>query len=91
MEDLFVQLTRRAEGKKPRLNPREWSEVLQDVFELRRFIPVVSVHLCLGTIHILHIQYFFFYGFHLPTFATLTLSLLKCSQNLSLQLLRAFK
>ena len=47
MEDLFVQLTRRAEGKKPRLNSREWSEVLQDVFELRRFIPVVSVHLCL--------------------------------------------
>ena len=67
MEDLFVQLTRRAEGKKPRLNPREWSEVLQDVFELRRFIPVVSVHLCLGTIHILHIQYFVLFGSHLLT------------------------
>ena len=66
MEDLFVQLTRRAEGKKPRLNPREWSEVLQDVFELRRFIPVVSVHLCLGTIHKLHIQYSIVFGFHLP-------------------------
>lgn len=47
MEDLFVQVTRRAEGKKPRLNPREWSEVLQDLFELRRLIPIVSVHLSL--------------------------------------------
>ena len=47
MEDLFVQVTRRAEGKKPRLNPREWSEVLQDLFELRRLIPIVPLHLCL--------------------------------------------
>ena len=45
MEDLFVQVTRRAEGKKPRLSPREWSEVLQDLFELRRLIPVISLHL----------------------------------------------
>ena len=37
-----MQVMRRAEGKKPRLSSREWSEVLQDLFELRRLIPVVS-------------------------------------------------
>ena len=47
MEDLFVQVTRRAEGKKPRLNAREWSEVLQHMLDLRRLIPIVPIHLCL--------------------------------------------
>ena len=34
-------------GKKPRLNPREWSEVLQDLFKLKELIPVVTLNLCL--------------------------------------------
>lgn len=47
MEDLFVQVTRRAEGKRPKLTASGWSEVLQDLFELRRLIPVVGLDACI--------------------------------------------
>ena len=47
MEELFVQVTRRAEGKRPKLTASGWSEVLQDLFELRRLIPVVGVDACI--------------------------------------------
>lgn len=47
MGDLFQQITRRAEGKKPRLTAREWSEVMQDLFELRRLIHVVPLFHCI--------------------------------------------
>lgn len=47
MEELFVQVTRRAEGKRPKLTASGWSEVLQDLFELRRLIPVVGLDACI--------------------------------------------
>ena len=47
MEDLLVQVTRRAEGKRPKLNGKDWFEVLQDLFELRLAFPIVPLHHCL--------------------------------------------
>ena len=47
MEDLLVQVTRRAEGKRPKLNGKDWFEVLQDLFELRLAFPIVPLHHCI--------------------------------------------
>ena len=47
MEDLLVQVTRRAEGKRPKLSGKDWFEVLQDLFELRLAFPIVPLHHCL--------------------------------------------
>ena len=47
MEDLLVQVTRRAEGKRPKLNGKDWFEVLQDLFELRSAFPIVPIHHCI--------------------------------------------
>ena len=47
MEDLLVQVTRRAEGKRPKLSGKEWFEVLQDLFELRLAFPVIPLYFCI--------------------------------------------
>ena len=47
MEDLLIQVTRRAEGKRPKLNGKDWFEVLQDLLELRLAFPVVPLYHCI--------------------------------------------
>ena len=47
MEELLLQLTRRAEGRRPRPLGKEWFEVLQDLLELRNAFPVVPLYYCI--------------------------------------------
>ena len=45
MEELLLQVTRRAEGRRPK--GRAWFEVLQDLLELRNAFPVVPLYYCI--------------------------------------------